>query len=154
MKIYTILLCAVALIQIVPMNADEKIEKHPTRDDVAGVDDDDKEMLEAQKKARESLMQFVKAIQKREEGKRYLLKVKLSEGKEVEHVWLEPVKWNDPGLLGILAVDPVALKRKKKGDRIAPLPGEITDWMILSEDGTKKGGFTADVIEKRKSKVK
>jgi uncharacterized protein YegJ (DUF2314 family) len=154
MKQNIILICAIALTQITPMNADEKIEKHPTRDDVAGVDGEDKEMLEAQKKAQDTLMQFIKAIQKREVGKRYLLKVKLSEGEEVEHVWLEPVKWNDPGLLGILAVDPVALKKKKKGDTIKPLPSEITDWVILSEDGSKEGGFTADLIEKRKAKTK
>ncbi len=154
MKQNIILICAIALTQITPMNADEKIERHPTRDDVAGVDGEDKEMLEAQKKAQDSLMQFIKAIQKREEGKRYLLKVKLSEGEEIEHVWLEPVKWNDPGLLGILAVDPVALKKKKKGDTITPLPSEITDWLILSEDGSKEGGFTTDVIEKRKAKTK
>jgi uncharacterized protein YegJ (DUF2314 family) len=154
MKINIVLICAAALIQITPMNAGEKIEKHPTRGDVAGVDGEDQEMLEAQEKAQDSFMQFIKAIQKREEGKRYLLKVKLSEGEEVEHVWLEPVKWNDPGLLGILAVDPVALKKKKKGDIITPLPSEITDWVILSEDGTKEGGFTADVIEKRKAKTK
>jgi hypothetical protein len=51
MKPNILLICAIALTQITPMNADEKIEKHPTRTDVAGVDGEDKEMLEAQKKA-------------------------------------------------------------------------------------------------------
>ena len=154
MKAKILFYCAVALIQVTSMNADDKVEKHPTRDDVVGVDGEDKEMLEAQGKARDSLMRFVKAVQKREKGKRYLLKVKLSEGEAVEHVWLEPVKWNDPGLIGILAVDPVSLKTRKKGDTIAPRPSEVTDWVILSADGTKEGGFTADVIEKRKAKAK
>ena len=154
MKAKILFYCAVALIQVTSMNADDKVEKHPTRDDVVGVDSEDKEMLEAQGRARDSLMRFVKAVQKREKGKRYLLKVKLSEGEAVEHVWLEPVKWNDPGLIGTLAVDPVSLKTKKKGDTIAPRPSEVTDWVILAADGTKEGGFTADVIEKRKAKAK
>lgn len=100
------------------------------------------------------LMQFIRAIQKRAEGERYLLKVRLTEGDVVEHVWLEPVKWNDPGLIGILAVDPVTIKKMKKGDIVAPLPREITDWVILSKDGTRQGGFTEDVIERRESRDK
>lgn len=83
MKIHILLFCAIALIQITPMNAAEKVKKHPARDDVTGVDGEDKELLAAQRKAQESPMQFIKAIQKPEEGKRYLLKVKLSEGKEI-----------------------------------------------------------------------
>ena len=106
------------------------------------------------KKARESLMTFVRALGKREKGKRYLLKVTLKEGDTVEHVWLEPVRWNDPGLLGVLAVDPVEIKKHKKGDVIYPLPADVSDWLILSEDGTKEGGFTADVIEKRRAAAK
>lgn len=130
--------------------AEETIEKHPDRKDVAGVDGEDKEMLAAQKKAFDTLKTFIEAIQDREDGKRYLLKVKLEEGDEVEHVWLEPVKWSDPGLLGILAVDPVAIKKHKKGDVIAPVPSEISDWVILSDDGSKQGGYTMDVIERRR----
>ncbi len=114
------------------------------------MDGEDKEMLAAQKKAFDTLKTFIEAIQDREDGKRYLLKVKLEEGDEVEHVWLEPVKWSDPGLLGILAVDPVAIKKHKKGDVIAPVPSEISDWVILSDDGSKQGGYTMDVIERRR----
>ncbi|MEM7147214.1 MAG: DUF2314 domain-containing protein [Verrucomicrobiota bacterium] len=130
--------------------AEDSTSEHPDRDDVTGVDGDDEEMVAAQKKALETLETFIEAIQNRDEEKRYLLKVRLEENEEVEHVWLEPVKWNDPGLLGVLAVDPVAIKKHKKGDVIAPLPSEVSDWVILSADGSKEGGFTMDVIEKRK----
>ena len=86
--------------------------------------------------------------------KRYLLKAVIMEGQDTEHVWLEPVKWNDPGLVGILAVDPITIKKHKKGDEITPQPEEVTDWVILSRDGSKKGGFTIDVIEKRRAEAK
>ena len=134
--------------------AEDSLEEHPDRKDVIGVDGEDKEMVAAQKKALETLMTFIAALQNRDDAKRYLLKVKLEEGEEVEHVWLEPVKWNDPGLLGILAVDPVAIKKHKKGDIISPLPRDVSDWVILSSDGSKVGGFTMDVIEKRREKEK
>lgn len=150
MKLATIFMLSAALFLVSSVQADETVKKHPTRGDVAGVEGEDPEMLDAQKKAQASLPHFVKAVQNREAGKRYHLKVKLSEGNDIEHVWLEPVKWNHPGLLGVLAVKPVAIKNKKRGDVIAPLPSDITDWVILSEDGSKQGGFTADVIEKRR----
>ncbi|GEP40962.1 DUF2314 domain-containing protein [Brevifollis gellanilyticus] len=131
--------------------AEDKVKKHPEREDVAGIDSKDPEMIAAQKKARDTLMTFVRAIQRPEANKRYLLKVKITEGGETEHVWLEPVKWNDPGLLGRLAVEPVAIKKHKKGDIIAPLPDEVSDWVILSKDGAKQGGYTTDVVEKRET---
>lgn len=152
MKAASYWLIATALLTVSSLNAEEKVKEHPTRTDVVGMDGGDAEMLAAQKRARDTLKQFIEALQKRDKNKRYLLKVRLAEGENAEHVWLEPVKWNNPGLLGILAVDPVALKKKNKGDIIAPRPDEVTDWVILSEDGSKQGGFTADVIEKRKSK--
>ncbi len=126
------------------------LEKHADRKDVDGVDGGDAEMLAAQEKARESLGDFVEALKNRKDDQRYLVKVRLEEGDEVEHVWLEPVKWVEPGLKGILAVDPVAIKKYSKGDVIAPRPKEISDWLILLPDGGKKGGYTVDVIAKRK----
>lgn len=134
--------------------AEDSLQEHPDRKDVTGVDGEDKEMLAAQKKALETLKTFIAALQNLDDDKRYLLKVKLVEGDDVEHVWLEPVKWNDPGLMGILAVDPVAIKKHKMGDVISPLPKDVSDWVILSADGSKEGGFTMDVIEKRREKEK
>lgn len=146
----TCLCTSLALLDAV--SADDKITEHDERKDVAGVDGENREMLAAQEKARETLKTFVDALEKRERDKRYLLKVRLEEGDEVEHVWLEPVKWDDPGLVGILAVDLVSIKKHKKGDVIAPLPSEVSDWVILSEDGSKEGGFTMDVIAKLREK--
>lgn len=154
MKSILLILALVACGSLDHAFSQDKVKEHPDRKDVAGIDGEDREMIAAQEKARKSLMGFIEALQKREKNKRYLLKVKLEEGDKVEHVWLEPVKWNEPGLLGILAVDPVAIKKHKKGDVIAPSPADVSDWVILSADGTKKGGFTADVIEKRRAETK
>lgn len=135
-----------------PVSAQDEMKENPSRKNVAAIDREDPEMAAAQEKARASLITFVEAVQKPEQDKRYLLKVKLAEGDQVEHVWLEPVKWNDPGLSGILAVDPVAITKHKKGDVIAPMPEDVSDWIILSADGSKDGGFTTTVIEKRRAK--
>ena len=136
------------------MNTEERIKGHPERNDVAGIEAHDLEMIAAQKKARETLLEFTTAVQARENDKRYLLEAVIMEGQDTEHVWLEPVKWNDPGLAGILAVDPITIRKHKKGDEITPKPEEVTDWVILSRDGSKKGGFTIDVIKERRAEAK
>ncbi len=127
-----------------------KIKKHPQRDDVVGIRDSDEEFKAARERAMATLRGFVEAVQRPEEGKRYLLKVELAEGNEVEHVWLEPVKWLNPGLAGVLAVEPLSIKKHKRGDVIAPRPSEISDWVIIAPDGSKIGGFTMDAMDGRR----
>lgn len=125
------------------------------REDIVGVSDEDEEMNAAMEKARKTLPEFVKEIQKRDDkNKLYMIKVLISEGEHGEHVWLVPVKWMDPGLVGILASEPAKIKKVKKGDVIRPLPSEISDWVIMNRDGTKQGGFTMDVIEKHEKAAK
>ncbi|MGV3661981.1 MAG: DUF2314 domain-containing protein [Prosthecobacter sp.] len=151
-------LLLLALLCLLPSNslllqAQEKMKEHPTRDDVTGIPSDDPELLAAYQKARDTLIHFVNALEKPDPQKRYLLKVKLIEGGQTEQVWLEPVRWMEPGLKGVLAVDPVFIKNYKKGDVIHPLPGEVSDWVILSEDGTKEGGLTEDLVQRRRAEL-
>ena len=73
----------------------------------------------------------------------------LTEDATTEHVWLEPVRWANPGIEGILAVDRANLPSYKRGDLIRPVPDKISGWVILDEDGDQRGGFTIEVIERR-----
>jgi len=100
------------------------IKKHPERDDVFGVRRNDGEMKSAREQVMATLRGFITEVQNPVEGRRYLIKVELKEGKEVEHVWLEPVKWMNPGLAGILAVKPAFITKHKQGDVIAPMPDQ------------------------------
>lgn len=126
------------------------ITKHPERDDVVGVRRGDGEFKRAREQAMETLRGFIEEVQDPQEGTRYLVKVELTEGKEVEHVWLEPVRWLNPGLAGYLAVEPAFIKKHKMGDLITPLPAQISDWVIIAADGSKRGGFTVDSIDRRR----
>ena len=126
------------------------LKKHPDRNDVVGVPRGDREFKRAREQVMATLRGFIEEIQSPMEGARYLLKVELKEGKDVEHVWLEPVKWINPGLAGILASEPAFIKGCKAGDLIKPLPDQISDWVIIAPDGSKRGGFTVDTIDKRR----
>ena len=128
--------------------ARQKIES-VGREDVVQAESDDKEMNAAMKKARDTLLTFFNVLEKRDKDKRYLLKVRIEEDGEVEHVWLEPVKRQESGIIGMLANKPVSIKKHKVGDVIAPLPDEVSDWAILSKDGTYEGGYTIKLMEKR-----
>jgi uncharacterized protein YegJ (DUF2314 family) len=127
------------------------IKKHPNRDDVFGVELSDSEMKQARKEVAETLSAFVHEIKEPpKEGRRFLIKVELREGTDVEHVWLEPVKWMSPGLAGVLAVKPAFIKKHQIGDVIRPMPDEISDWVIIEPDGKKIGGFTEMIINERR----
>ena len=133
----------------IPALSQENLQKHPERKDVRGVNGEDQEMKEAQQRAQKELIKFINSLKSPDADKRYLLKVKLEEKGEVEHVWLEPVKLKGSGVIGILAVKPIYIEKFKQGDLIYPTPKKITDWVILSSDDSKEGGYTLDVIEKR-----
>ena len=117
-------------------------------------------MNEAMEKARETFGQFTKALKDMDDEKRYLLKMRIAEGDDVEHVWLEPVKLEkqegekSSGVVGVLAVKPFEIKKWKQGDVLRPKLDEISDWVIFSEDGSKKGGFTIDVLDKLEREAK
>ena len=125
-------------------------KKHRERNDVVGVPCGDREFKRAREQVMATLRGFIEELQNPREGTRYLVKVELKEGKEVEHVWLDPVKWINPSLAGILASEPAFIKSYKVGDLIKPLPDQISDWIIIAPDGSKRGGFTLDTIDKRR----
>ena len=141
------LFVAVTLLSI-SMSVAQEIKDHPDRKDVAGVRAQNKEMILAQKEAKKTLLSFVKSLENKDPEKRYLLKIRLKEGDKVEHVWLEPVRLFENKVQGILSVEPIYIEMYKKGDSITPLPSQISDWIIFSKDGSKKGGYTSDVISK------
>jgi len=50
---------------------------------------------------------------------------------------------------GKLDNDPVDIPGKKAGDEVTFHQGEISDWLIMSEDGSMVGGYTVKVLQSR-----
>jgi len=116
------------------------------RDATINVDDDDPKMLAAIAKARETLPQFWAKFDSPQPGEdNFCLKVKIRDGKEVEHFWAEKLEKKDGKIFGSLANDPDLVHNVKLGDRIEIPEPDISDWFYMRND-KMVGNYTMRVL--------
>ena len=117
---------------------------------VEGFESDDKHMLQAYSDARSSVDDFIKALSEREEGYRYLVKFRVQDGGEVEHMWGEPITYKQDIFSGVLINRPVSIKSVEIGSALRASRDEISDWAILSPNGEfLAGGYTIQVMKNK-----
>jgi uncharacterized protein YegJ (DUF2314 family) len=68
-------------------------------------------------------------------------KVRLVDGDDVEHIWLDGLRLDGALLAGALNDAPVVLRRVRRGDPVRVRPEEIVDWMAV-DGGDLCGGYT------------
>jgi hypothetical protein len=67
---------------------------------------------------------------------------------DVEWMWIEVLQWNGAGELeGILANDPVHIRRFQAGARVKFPADRIYDYEVLKPDGTREGNETGRLME-------
>ena len=101
---------------------------------IVGVPSADAAVKFAQEKARASLPDFWKALEKPSAGEeKFSLKVGVSTGgNDSEHIWVnEIVRLSDGRFAGRLNNDPRDIEGKKSGDRIEFDEAQIFDWMFM-----------------------
>ncbi len=104
------------------------------RKDIVSVPGQDKAMEAAVAKARASLPEFWKELEKPGPGvANFSVKVAFpTSGTNTEHIWVGNVtRLNDGKLAGLLANDPRDLKDKKGGDRVVFGEEQISDWQFM-----------------------
>ena len=142
-----ILLLLIAFCFLNCKNSD-KVERE-NQPDIYGVQETDKEMNEAMKKANQTLADFNSAlINPKIEVK--ALKVKFENETDVEHIWISDVKLKDGKYSGILDNAPEYIKDHKIGDTINVDNKDISDWMYI-ENGKLFGGYTIKVLRNQMS---
>ncbi len=73
------------------------------------------------------------------------------DGSDVEWMWIEVLRWNDAGELeGVLANDPVHIRRFQSGARVKFPAGQIYDYEVLKPDGTRQGNETGRLMEQQR----
>lgn len=113
------------------------------------VPNDDPEMEAAIVKAIASVDQFIDHLSELEAGGHfYGVKFPLTERDDTEHLWINYPVFRDGRFAGLLASQPVYLKRWSMGDEISVAPDRISDWIALTDD-TMYGGFTLFVLDRR-----
>jgi uncharacterized protein YegJ (DUF2314 family) len=120
------ILLAAALIALSPA--------HAQRGDVIDVPNQDAAMAAAQAKARASLAELWKSLEKPgpgEQGHSLKVGVPVGGGRE-EHIWVGQIERLAPGkYAGRLGNAPRDIKGKKAGDRIEFGDAQISDWMFM-----------------------
>ena len=118
-------------------------------DPVVMVADDDAEMIAAAQEARDSVDQFIAALENPSSNQTaFFVKAGVEGNGDTEFFWLSDVSYNDGVFTGTIDNELQLVESLKYGDRHRVAADEINDWMIL-EGGEMVGGFTAKVLAKR-----
>ncbi|WP_313156955.1 YegJ family protein [Sphingobacterium multivorum] len=117
----------------------DKIEN----DDVIGFRSDDEAMNAAIVKAKNSLNQFVQAVEKPQEGyEAFALKIAYdTPDKSLEHIWVGDISYQNGQFTGVASNSPVSTKEVALGDTVVIDKQNISDWMYLDK-GILRGGYT------------
>jgi uncharacterized protein YegJ (DUF2314 family) len=111
-------------------------------DQTISVSDDDAIMNAAIAKARSTLPDFWQVFEKPQKSEsNFALKVKITDGQEVEHFWAIDIERKDGKILGTINNDPEMVHNVKTGQRITIGEADISDWLYM-RDGKMVGNFT------------
>ena len=103
---------------------------------------EDPEMNAAMTEARETVWELVDQLPELQSaGAQVSIKVPVSEGAKVEHIWLANLRHENGMIRGNLANAPAGLPSWSHGDPIEVPLENISDWMV-ARDGQLFGGYT------------
>lgn len=123
-------------------NLDEAIQD--IGDVVVNLDYSDKKTTEAVEEAKRRWPEFVEAFAKRGEEP-FLAKVRFEHGENVEHMWVEVTACDLESVTGVVANRPFKIPKPKEGDIVTASIDDLSDWMMLLEDGPA-GGFVEQIL--------
>lgn len=139
-------LILIAILCLASCKDSNKIEREgePT---IYGVKSEDEEMNAAILQANETLDDFKKGLLD-PNADSHALKVKFSNEKGIEHMWIGDIVYKDGQYSGILNNEPEYVTEYKSGDKIEVDASKISDWMYLV-NGKLHGGYTLRVLRNR-----
>lgn len=125
---------------------EEKSRRDDSVDPVINYEADDPAMNKAIADARAHLSVFDAELARRAPGKQFSVKKpfpKADGGNE--HMWLIDVKAIDGGFDGRLDNDPESVPTAKIGERYTVKRDELSDWMVIDDQGRMFGAYTVRV---------
>lgn len=127
-----------------------KVVERKKEPELVYIPDQDEKMTWAIEKARLTLWHFEESLKTPQYGQQHVsIKVKIEDGDQVEHIWLDDPDFdNDGNLFGIVGNTPVNVNNVKLGQHIGIEKSLVSDWMIV-EQGRLIGGYTIRAIRDR-----
>ncbi|HUT90492.1 MAG TPA: DUF2314 domain-containing protein [Thermoguttaceae bacterium] len=111
---------------------------------------DDPEMEAAWQKARDSVGQFIEALDDPQfRDAVFYVKKRVDEGERTEHLWLSSIRVEGDKFVGVVDNDPQVVTNVARGQPARVAFAEISDWMIAKGD-EMLGGFTVDLLMRRR----
>jgi uncharacterized protein YegJ (DUF2314 family) len=118
---------------------------------VVGVAGDDSAMNAAIAKAHATIGDFVRRLDRPPLSQTDVsLKVRLTDGREVEHVWLADVHHNGTRFWGRISNDVEHLTNYHLGDSVSVELPEVSDWLAV-DAGRLVGGYSIRLLRERMS---
>jgi uncharacterized protein YegJ (DUF2314 family) len=112
---------------------------------------DDAGMNLAIDSARASVGQLLSRLNSPPPSQSYVaVKVRLTDGKHAEHVWLSPIRFDGSRIHGQISNTVEAVSGWKEGDSLSTVPDSISDWMAI-DDSVLVGGFSIRLLRSRMS---
>ena len=134
-RLLALLLCACAL-----GAADSTVE----------IADDDPEMAEAVAIARERLGEFTDSLAEGADGLVHFIKYEVVDGEESEFFWARVTAHDDEAFTAVIDNEPVSVKTVELGQEVVVPRADVADWLIVAGRERTAGGFSIDVVEKRR----
>lgn len=113
------------------------------------VEADDPEMMAAEKQARDTLDDFIQAMQKPSPAQSdFGVKHAFVDGETYEHMWISGLTYANGKFSGVLANEPGMVANVKEGDPVTIDRSEVEDWMYFDGENLV-GGYTVKVLVSR-----
>ena len=149
----SVLLAAAAVLLLSACAARESTStvRHSPGSDMYGVRDDDSAMNAAIAHAQATLDDFAAVLRAPKAKQRdFSLKVKLTDGTNVEHVWLSEPVVTDTQVSGTIGNDVEQVSGYSVGQHVTFDRDQVSDWMYV-DHGVLQGGFTILVLRDQMS---
>ncbi len=140
----------ILLTLIIPLSAcGQSVVDRAENDELYLAADDDKDMEDAFRKAREGLDGFLRLSKSPTLGKSdFSVKVGITEGENTEYFWISPFQETADAFAGILNNEPRMVTTVRMGQEVTFTKEQIVDW-LYSDQGQMVGNFTACAMLKK-----
>lgn len=118
------------------------------------VSQEDEQMNQAINFARSKLDYFIENLKNNPEDQyHYSVKAAFTTAgeDEVEHLWISEVTYDSGYFKGTISNKPRLVDHIQYGQYIQVPVNNVTDWLIVDEDGSVTGGYTIKVLRNRMS---
>jgi uncharacterized protein YegJ (DUF2314 family) len=120
------------------------------------INSDDKEMLSAMQKARDTFEIFKSEVIQDYSRKIPVLDTILIKAyfydadfpNDGEHLWLKDIRFEEKRIIGEIVSEPGHVKSVKSGEKVSILLEQLSDWLYVC-DGKAHGAFTIRLLRKR-----